>query len=162
MQILTISKKDSRPEVAITAFLTSAGLTKTSISPTQLPLFDLDDADCAIYIDPRPDFKIIDRLQEHNCPAILVADQNFDGSQCQFIPFGILDRSNSVSIGIKKIRDYLDTLPINPNGTIFSTSTSSDHIDQLPNPNNNQRAPTIHQFRQANDEFNSFESLATG
>jgi hypothetical protein len=162
MQILIISKADSRPQLATTAFLASAGISETSISPTQLPSFDLDDADCAIYIDPRPDFQVVDRLQEHNCPAILVAYQNFDDSQCQFIPFGILDRSSSVSIGIKTIRDYLDTLPINPNGTIFSTPTSSDHINAAFNPNTYQRAPTIHQIRQARDDFNFFESLATG
>jgi hypothetical protein len=162
MQILTISKKDSRPEVAVTVFLASAGLTKISISPTRLPLFDLDDADCAIYIDSQPDFKIIDRLQEHSCPAILVAYQNFDDSQCQFIPFGILDRSSSVSIGIKAIRDYLYTIPLNPNGTIFATSKPVENVDRISDIDDNQRISKIHQIRQARDDFDFFESLATG
>jgi hypothetical protein len=164
MQILILSKADSRPQLATTAFLASAGIPETSITPTALPLFDLDDADCVIYIDPLPDFQIIDQLQQDNCPSILVADQDFDDSHCQFIPFGILDRSNSVRFGIKTIKDYLDSIPLKANGTIFSTSASRsiDDIDQSPNPNTHQCAPTNFINRQARRDSNLFESLATG
>jgi hypothetical protein len=110
MQILTISNKDSRPEVATTALLAATGLTKISITPRALPSFDLVEIDCAIYIDQRPDFRVIERLQQSCCPSILLADQDFPDSQCLFIPFGILDRSDSVSIGINIIRDHLDSI----------------------------------------------------
>ncbi len=163
MQILTISKKDSRPEVAITVFLAIKGVTKISITPTALPLFDLDDCDCVIYIDPLPDFRVVYELQKSNCPSILVADQDFDNSHC-FIQFGVLDRSNSVSIGIKTIRDYLDSIPLKADRTIFSTSIlkSIEDIDRSPDLHTCQYSPTIHQIQQARDDFNFFEALATG
>jgi hypothetical protein len=164
MQILILSKADSRPQLATTAFLASAGISETSITPTALSLFDLDDADCVIYIDQQPDFQIIGQLQQDNCPSILVADENCDDSHYPFIPFGILDRSNSVRFGIKTIKDYLDSIPLKANGTIFSTSSSRsiDDIDQSTDPNTHQCAPTNFINRQAMRDSNLFESLATG
>jgi hypothetical protein len=158
MQILIISRDDSRPQLATTAFLASAGIVETTITPTQLPLFDLDDCDCAIYIDPQADSQVINQLASCNSPPILVADQNIDGGSHRFIPYGILDKSMSVSIGIRAIREYLYTIPLNPSGTIFATSKPVENVDRT----NNQRTPTIHQIHQARRELNFFESLSAG
>jgi hypothetical protein len=158
MKILIISRDDSRPQLATTAFLTAAGIVETTITPTQLPLFDLDDCDCAIYIDPQADSHVIDQLASCNSAPILVADQNIDGGSHRFIPYGILDKSMSVSIGIKSMREYLYTIPLNPSGTIFATSKPVENVDRI----NNQRNLTIQQIHQARRELNFFESLATG
>jgi hypothetical protein len=148
MQTLIISSdKDSRPQIAITALLASIKMKETSIAPTALPLFGLDDADCAIYIDPQADFKIVDQLQQCRCPSILVADQDFQDSRCLFIPFGILDQSLSVSIGITLIQDFLNSI----------SSELNDGVDESTDLVTRQRAPTIAQIRQAREDFDFFE-----
>jgi hypothetical protein len=163
MQILTISNKDSRPEVATTALLAATGLTKISITLRALPSFDLVEIDCAIYIDQLPDFQVIDRLQQSRCPSILLADQDFPDSQCLFIPFGILDRSDSVSIGINIIRDFINSIQITDLDDINSGASQVEiDIDESPDANIHRRTPEIHQIHQARRELNFFESLATG
>jgi hypothetical protein len=148
MQILTVSDKASQAETAITLFLASAGLEKVSITSDALSSTELDDADCAIYIDQFPNFQVVQKIHESGCSLILIADQDFRGVQC-FIPFSILDNADSASIGIAVISDYLDSI---------ATKSISNDLD----PNTQQRAPTISQFRQARDDFNFFEALATG
>ena len=163
MKILIISSKDSRPEVAITALLASMELTKISTTPTALSSFDLDDVDCAIYIDRSPDFQVIDRLQQSRCPSILVSDQDFPDSQCLFIPFGILDQSLSVSIGIDIIRNFIDSISITNSGGINSGAIQVEiEADESPDANIHRRTPEIYQIRRARWELDFFEGLATG
>jgi hypothetical protein len=162
MKILTISREESRPETAITEFLADSGLTKIATTPLLLTSAQLDDCDCIIYIERPPQLQVIDKLKGSGRPSILVADLDVQGSQCLLIPFEVLDRPDSVSIGIDVIQHHLDTLPINASMSDSDSSTSSENFSRANNPNNTQRAPTIHQIRQANDDFDSFESLATG
>jgi hypothetical protein len=142
MQILTISGKDSRPELAITAFLATKGIKKTSTTPAALHLTPLDNVDCVIYIEQLADSQVIDRLQQSSCPSILVADQDSHDSQCLFIPFGILDRTDSLSIGITIIQDFIDSISVELIDTIDRAGLIKD-IDQFPDPNTHQRAPAI-------------------
>jgi hypothetical protein len=162
MKILTICDHQSMAQTAIAGFLTNSGIIKIATTPLRLTSTQLADCDCIIYIDRSPQPRVIDKLKESRRPLILVADIDVQDSQCLLIPFDILDRPDSISIGIDAIQRHLDTLPINASRSDRDSSTSSDHIDFAPNPNNTQRAPTIHQIRQANDDFNFFESLATG
>jgi hypothetical protein len=110
MKILTISREESRPDSAVTDFLTSAKLTKLTTTPAMVSPVQLDDVDCVVYIEQEPDSQVFNMLQECNCPSILVADQDFRGSRCLFIPFGILDRIDSMSIGINVIRRFIDSI----------------------------------------------------
>ena len=163
MKILIISSKDSRPEVAITAFLASMELTKISATPAALLSFDLDNIDGAIYIDRQPDFQVIDRLQQSRCPSILVADQDFPDSQCLFIPFGILDQSMSVSIGIDIIKNFIEPIATTE---LMSNESGTNQVDveadESPDANIHRRTPEIYQIRRARRELNFFEALATG
>jgi hypothetical protein len=162
MKILTICGHQSVAQTAIAKFLADFRLTKIVTTPLRLTLTQLIDCDCSIYIDRSPNLQVIDKLKESGRPSILVADLDVHGSQSLFIPFDVLDRPDSVSIGIDVIRHHLEALGLDGSNSSNDFSTSSENIDQLPNSNNNQRAPTIHQIRQARDDFNFFESLATG
>jgi hypothetical protein len=149
-------------QTAISKFLVDSGLTKIVTTPLRLTSAQLINCDCVIYIDKSPNLQVIDKLKDCGRPSILAADLDVHGSQCLFIPFDILDRTDSAWIGIDVIRHHLEALRLDASNSSSDPSTSSDHTNVTPHPNNNQRAPTIHQIRQANDEFNSFESLATG
>ena len=163
MQILIISNKDSRPEIAITALLAATKLTKISTTPTALSSFDLDNVDCAIYIDQQPDFSVIDILQQSRCPSILVADQDFPDSQCLFIPFGILDQSLSADIGIGVIRYFIESIATTDLDDINSSAIQVDiEADESPESNIHRRTPEIYQIRRARWELDFFEGLATG
>lgn len=163
MQILIISNKDSCPEIAITALLAATELTKISTTPARLLSFDLDNIDCAIYIDQQPDFQVVDRLQQSRCPSILVADQDFPDSQCLFIPFGILDQSLSADIGIDIIMNFIDSIATTDSGGINSGAIQVEiDADESPDANIHRRTPEIYQIRRARWELDFFESLATG
>jgi hypothetical protein len=110
MKILTISREESRPDSAVTDFLTSAKLTKLTTTPAMVSPVQLNEVDCVVYIEQEPDFQVVDMLQECNCPSILVADQDSRNSRCLFIPFGVLDRIDSMSIGINVIRRFIDSI----------------------------------------------------
>ena len=151
MQILNVFDKASKAEAAITAFLAPAGLEQVNVASTAISSTQLDDADCAIYIDQFPNFQVAQKIRESGCSLILIAEQDFRGSNL-FIPFGILENPDSVSIGIAVIRDHFDSI----------AAKLSEDIDSSLDPNICQRAPTIHQIQRARDDFNFFEALATG
>jgi hypothetical protein len=92
-----------------------------------------------------------------------VADQDFPDSQCLFIPFGILDQSLSVSIGIDIIRNLIDSISITNLDDINSSAIQVEtEADESPEANIHRCTPEIYQIRRARWELDFFEGLATG
>ena len=85
MQILLIGDEDSPPRSTILGALILIGL-KVDIT-TFAGLFskDIDDIDCAIYVDHKPSSIVVDRLRKNSRSLILVADDNISENSDLFI-----------------------------------------------------------------------------
>jgi hypothetical protein len=147
MQIALIGDDDSPPKFAILGALSLIRLKISSTTLAEAFSRDIDNADCAIYIDRKPSSMVVDRLQKNSRKLILVADKNICGKRGLFIQIDSFCQPTTTSAAIQQIIRQLKFLNLSKSqreifhlildsGTAKKLETLRENVDAVEQINN--------------------------